>query len=253
MFISCFQKLCRRMFCPFGQIPVYGSCQRLFDFINGYSVAIHFKVIFKNGIIVIDSVLLNILKNRVNRALGKDITCGLCRIMILTKDVSASQIFFRHEIFTTRRCPYNTLLERIRQLAIKKEMHLQFRYRNQDISIVLILIFEEIDYLTGYIKVYESVLNFCDNVTPINGSILLYCPTIELSGEELYRLKINNISNHPAAVPLHMNESDTMPQQICVDNYFLTRQINSASYTVNFFTIYGMLELFGIIFTTLSL
>ena len=183
---------------------------------------------FENGTFALDLTLINILKDRINRELGNDISCGMCRAALLTGNNSTSQLFYRQEVYTRNECPYDTLLKRLRKLVIKKKLSVKFRYRSQVIRIVLIFIFDEINYNTGYKLLIESLISFCSPAKVIDTSIYLYCPTIDVSNHVVNELGLNSFSTTSSSISPHANNSESILQHVCVNNYFSAKRSNSA-------------------------
>ena len=208
--------------------------------INGYTLAIHFEVTIKDGNIISHEILLRYLETRLIREIGRDINCGKCRSTLLSGKMSPSQIFFRYLMFAKEGCKYSTLLDRIRNIAIKKEMNLQFKYRNQIVRVISTLVFEDISQTTGFNQLKESVSTFCHVPTIIDETILFYCPSVMLSSDEMKELALKNTNLYSAA-----NDTNSTMQQVCIENYFSAQQANSTAVVVycELFTMISMILL----------
>jgi hypothetical protein len=222
-----FQGICKQLLCPIGHIPVYGKCKGLFSNIDGYTIAVHFEVTIQYGNITDSTILLHVLQKRIVRELG-DIQCGICKSSLFWGKNSTSQIFLRHEAFAKDGCPYDALLERIRKIAINGKMHLQFKYKDQNVRIVLPIIFEDIDHTTGFKALDERTAFFCRSAYTIDETILSYCPAILLSHDEASQYGLNKLQD------TDMNTT----VKVCLESYFSARQQNIAAATLDNFTFY---------------
>ena len=189
-------------------------------------------------------ILLKILENRVFRELGNDITCGVCLSELFAGKISTNQKYFRLTMYSKEGCPYHTLLGRIRQLAIREEIYLQFKYRTQVVRLVMNLLFEEIDHTSDFDYLYESLYEFCNNpFTKIDENILLYCPNIMLSSDEIHELRLKNASVFP-----QIKDLNATFQQVCVDDYFSVKQVNSLADAYVYCDFCKMLTILSIVY-----
>lgn len=190
------------------------------------------------------AILLHYLESRVVRELGIGITCGVCSSTLFARNNSTAEMFLKFEIFAKERCPYNILLERIRQIAIKREMKLQFKYMTQVVRLLLTLVFMNIDHGLGFNVLADSLYEFCiGHVTRIEEDILLYCPNIMLSSEDIYELRLKNTSVFP-----RIKDINATFQQVCVDDYFLAKHENSAAASDECYIFYKVITVLLITF-----
>jgi hypothetical protein len=220
---------CRQLFCPTGHIPYNGRCKTLFSNIEGYALAVNFNVTINYGNITANAFLLRALENRLVREIGDDISCGICKSTVFAGENSTTQMVFRFEVFANEKCLYNILLERIRQIAIRKNVYLQLSYGTQKVRIALVIILGEIDVKT-ISKDLSKVSTFCAGVKSIDETILLYCPAIELNDNETTEFGLNNLQV--------VKDPNATAQKMCIDEYFSAQQLNTAAAIGHCFILY---------------
>jgi hypothetical protein len=106
----------------------------------------------------------------------------------------------------------------------------------------MVLIFEDIRFMSGFNLLTESVISFCQDARIIDASILSYCPTIELPMEEVHTLGLNNVFKGPNSVSWQVNNSEPTIQEVCVDSYFSAKQAKSASAAIYGFKMCSMYD-----------
>jgi hypothetical protein len=106
----------------------------------------------------------------------------------------------------------------------------------------MVLIFEDIRFMSGFNLFTESVISFCQDARVIDASILSYCPTIELPIEEVHILGLNNVFKDPSSMSWQLNNSEPIIQEVCVDSYFSAKRAKSASTAINGFKICYMFD-----------
>jgi hypothetical protein len=170
-----------------------------------------------------DPVILRFFENSLTQEIGKDINCGLCSSLLLYGRNLTSQFFFRLELYAKDGCPYDILSRRIRLLAIREKINLEFRYRSQAFDAILIFLFEDVDITSGFNKLAEKRYAFCTSLPTTDETVLLFCPAIIVSSTEVYELGLKNVLGHS-----QVQNSNATIQQVCVDDYFSVKQVNSA-------------------------
>jgi hypothetical protein len=155
-------------------------------------------------------------------------------------------------MFSKEGCRYDVLLDRLRNIAVKKEIVLQFRYRNQNVRIALILLYDKTHVTTGYTLLSDSLQSFClSKEETIDASILLYCPSIMLSRKEILNLGLRNVSDATGDASQQSNDRQAELEQICVDTYFSAT--SSATRWYFCLTCYAIYEWFAITLMMFSL
>jgi hypothetical protein len=162
-----------------------------------------------------DPVFLRFFENRLTQEIGNDISCGKCTSSLYENNAT-SQFFFQFELFAQEGCPYDILSKRVRILAIKEKINLEFTYRNEDFHAKLTFLSEDLDATSGFNLFAQKTFAFCNHELKTNETIFLFCPAIMVSSTEVYELGINNVLGH------------TQFQKICVDDYFSVKRFNSA-------------------------
>ncbi|XP_053403082.1 uncharacterized protein LOC123555935 [Mercenaria mercenaria] len=224
-----YRKICRPLICPFGKYPVHGRCKDTFSNLEGYTVAIHFEVIFLVGSMAANRDLLHVLESRFFRELGTELTCGRCYSALLIENDPSSTIFLRLEIFSTDTCSYDTMLKRIQKIAFKKKMYLKFKHEGQQFRVEMRLIFKEIFRNDVYDSPAEKNYVFCIRVNIIDSSIFQYCPRIKLTKDEANNLGIFNVSENSLTDSSPASDTNLEIQEVCVDTYFIANKARSGA------------------------
>lgn len=182
--------------------------------------------------LVPDPVILRVLERRVMYELGNDIECGKCKVTLYSGNNSRSHIFFQYMTFANEKCTYSMLLQRIRQIVVKKEIYIQFRYGKQSAThIVLILIVQNDKHNINFNRVLaESAYSVCKFTSGIDTSILQYCPSIMVSNDEVLYLNLTYMSG---TLLHHPNDSMSVSQKkVCIDSYFASKGATSSAMAV---------------------
>jgi hypothetical protein len=188
---------------------------------EGYTLTINFEVFIQNRNMSEDPIALQFIAYHLILKLRIGNDCGVCTTSVFQGNNSTSQLFFRYELFATEGCPHDTLLKKIRKIAIQKKKNLQFKYRNQEFNTLVSLVFENDRTSALEIRV-DMVSAFCKYGTDINESILLYCPAIMLSNAE-----VNEFGPHKSPAHPQVQNANATTQQVCVDVYFSAQKNNS--------------------------
>ena len=200
----------------------------------------------------IGSVLMNYLEYSLIRELGHDMTCGKCKLSLLSEVNGNSQFYFLYEMFATEGCRYDTLLERIRNIALKQKINLQFKYGGRVIRIQMILFFDEIPQETDDNVLYGNMKSICEKGKAVDEWVLQFCPAIVLPEEEVFTLGLRNDSWISDQVSSHVNYSETVLLHVCVDRYFSASQSRSAAAIMVNIPVHSIYELLIIVMIAFS-
>ena len=234
--LSLFQKVCRRLICPFPKTPFYGTCIQLVKNILGLTVHINFKLTVLGNV---SAPHVNENKFETAKALHnafsielKNAKCLFCNMTVMRQFESVAtplQFYILPAVYTTSQCQYHHITKLVSDVLAKEikvtmpgKSSLSVRANIDKRS------GSQIQSVAEYL--YRGSTVICHKTTDYRVRSGMFCPQIEIDRSEMsYYVERAGKSKRALFEEGKIEEVSYGSIRICKDEYFAVLEQTSSA------------------------